>query len=122
MRQSPGECGMCTSSSGQWEPGLREPREESPREWDPEGADREPWGAIGSPERVSRQPRGAARSPAEQELWHRRGELAAGAGEAVGAWALTRMLSPQEAAGRTSAEPGRMGGTAGPEPGEPRGG
>lgn len=37
------------------------------------------------------------------------------------AWALTRMLSPQEAVGRTSAEPGRMGGTAETELGDPRG-
>lgn len=41
-----------------------------------EGADREPWGAIGSPEGVGRQPRGAVLTPAEQELSHRRGELA----------------------------------------------
>lgn len=40
----------------------------------------------------------------------------------MGAWVLTRMLSLQEAVGRTSAEPGRMGGTAGPKPGDPRGG
>lgn len=50
------------------------------------------------------------------------GSWLAGTGGAVGAWLLTRMLSLQEAVGRTCAEPGRMGGTAGPEPGDPRGG
>lgn len=51
-----------------------------------------------------------------------KGSWLAGTEGAVGAWALTRMLSPQEAVGRTSGEPGRMGGTAGQEPGDPRGG